>query len=95
VLLLMAEDYCSIGMAMGTVTVKHYNLAIMGAVMILCLDRRFIFYAHTPPPLAGRGCEASNWLNGELGLVSNRLTHLGSPEQKLNLTLTYHLVNSI
>jgi hypothetical protein len=37
--LLMEEDYCSVVMATGTVTNKHYNLVVLGAVVILCLDQ--------------------------------------------------------
>jgi hypothetical protein len=78
----MPEDSCSVVMVTQTVTVKLYYLAVMGAVMILCLDQRPIFLQI--PPLKGKGCEASNYPNVELGsfvigLDSNGLTHLGIP----------------
>jgi len=81
--LLTPEDSCSVVMVARTVTVKLYYLAIMGAVMILCLDQRPIFLQM--PPLTGKGYEESNYPNAELGLFvigldSNGLTHLGIPK---------------
>lgn len=95
--LLMEEDYCSVVMATGTVTIKLYNLAVMGAVMIVFgLESHIAMYA----PSRGGGLKQvpslmGNWACLLLSLVSNGLKHLGCPERTRNLTLTHHLINFI